>query len=629
MCGIFGVYSQENIAPEVIKNYIAESWASNHNRGPDGRGAYVRSQVCGSEIFYNECKLTLESANLVITHNRLAIIDLSTAGLQPMADVSSRFIISFNGEIYNYKKIRAELIGEGFVFRTNTDTEVILNAWMCWGVNCIARLHGMFAFAMFDTKLGELFLVRDRVGIKPLYYALHQDIFSFASEQKTLIDTKTIKFSPSFEGIVSGIHFQGALRPNTVYDGIFAVEPGTYIKYDKHRIQKIKYWDLEISDKYAGEIDKVKYADMLLYNSINETLESDVSISTLLSGGLDSSILTHHISKVNSSCTAFTLAWDNDISPYSEREAASKIAGFLKVKHSVCIVNEKEIADNFLDMLDIFQEPMGVLEPHYPIAKHLNLNKNKVVIEGLGPDEFLGGYGHYKFLKLISLANKFYPNLTKLNLGEWRLNKLNKVLSSGCAASAYVELFNGYLWANPTALFNDNIISKDWNYVEHVKNMFPFAWSYELSPMQAFNYLDLKIYIGTHHNFTTDQFMMNQSIEARFPYLDHNLIEFMFNLDEKYKCYNTEQKILMKIIAKDCFPNDLITGRKIGFGLPELEFVKLASIREIINEYIRKLKKLNVFKDDVLDYSLNAVASNNKDARKLIYLASFSRWIGA
>jgi asparagine synthase (glutamine-hydrolysing) len=629
MCGIFGVWATDRLDASVIESLIYKSWAQLAVRGPDGRGALFGETYGPLTVVMNEAENRCIASDLVFTHTRLSIIDLTNHGAQPMSDRSKKFWVTFNGEIYNYKTIREELKKEGVIFRSDSDTEVLIEAWAHWGTKILEKLTGMYAFAIWDVDSKALYLVRDRVGIKPLYYSNGDGLnICFASDQTTLIKSGAVKFKPNWEGVISGMMFQGALRPKTAYQGINEIPAGSYLRVTTEKLDLIQYWDLRKCDEtLSAEADILAKARDLLVKSVRSTLISDVNVATLLSGGIDSSIITGMAAKEHPNISAYTLAWRDSLAGGSELSQASRFASKHGIDHHIEMLDDGEIADSFDVMLETFEEPMGVLEPHFPIADKLNKNNVKVVLEGLGPDEMLGGYGHYKFIKSWERLKNLRPFLKNVSIGNDRVNKLIQLCNSETAADAYVALFNGYLWGRPEKIFEEDIVPTGWNPVTTVKELYPRAWTDFKDPMQVFNYLDLKIYIGTHHNHTTDKFLMAKGIEGRFPYLEKDWLEFCFNLDSKYKMQNGIQKVLMKKLAVEFMDAKTINMPKIGFGIPEAEFVTNSKIKERIYGLINNLQKRGIVQNKEINNLFACKNINRKIARKLIYLASLEKWL--
>ena len=633
MCGIFGVWFKSPASSERIGYLVRESWNQMYDRGPDGKGAIIFG-TSGIQNISSEPIYIKSAAELLLTHTRLAIQDLTSAGAQPMSDASGRYWITFNGEIYNFLELRQELLQDGVRFKSHSDTEVLLELWAQKGPACVHYLSGMFAFAIYDTYEKVIYLVRDRVGIKPLYYSSSpESIVAFSSEQSTLLATKVVSPAPDWDGIASSLMFQGALRPHTVYKDIYALPAGHYAKVSLQGITLYEYWDLEErADRYVDpalqiRADSVKFAQLLLKSVIKKTLVSDVEVGTLLSGGIDSSTMSGIASEFHPNIAAYTLAWDSDVAASSELDQARKIASKLPIRHQIELISPEEIAQNLPEMLSTFEEPIGLLEPHYPIAKSVNQDGIRVLLNGLGPDEMLGGYGyyrgipHYKKMQAFNWLLQITPSFSE------KMARLKLMSASACVADAYVNLFAGYLWSSPEEVFVPGLISPGWRAVDEARTLFPKAWSNIADPMRIFNYLDLKIYIGTHHNHTTDRFLMQRHIEGRFPYLDHEWLEYCYRLPLSYKIYDGQQKWILRQIAKHYLDPQSMKMPKRGFGLSELFFTRDLASSSWISKMLSSLKKRGVVLPAVIDKTLQESQQGLRQARRALYLAGLEQWM--
>jgi asparagine synthase (glutamine-hydrolysing) len=627
MCGIFGIWPKKKLSPRYADTLIKNTWRNLRHRGPDGEGAFLWNEH-GANILTSKSEPSKISPNLVFIHTRLAIQDTSSLGFQPMADSSSRFWIVFNGEIYNFNELARELSLRGVCLKSKSDTEVLIECWKIWGEDCISKLNGMFAFSIFDSLERKVYLVRDRVGIKPLYYSVDKNFnIIFSSEQSALINSGLLPIEANWDGVISGMLFQGALRPHTAYKNIQALKPGHYMVIDENKIRIHEYWDLEINqNEYTNTsayIDKFK---SITLKSIERTLISDVEVATLMSGGVDSSTMSAIASEMHPKISAYTLTWPDALNADNELKQAIMIAKKYPINHRVCTVDQNYLPLHLDEMFDLFEEPMGMFEPHFPIAELVGRDKVKVLLNGLGPDEMLGGYGYYKYISLWKRLHFFSSILKNIPISSGRLGRVLRLSSCKNPAEAYIDMFSGYLWNDPYEIFDNTLIPKGWNSIEHVKELYPNAWNFN-DPIQTFNYLDLKLYIGTHHNHTTDKFLMNKSIEGRFPYLDHEWLDFSFNIPSKYKIQNHEQKWILRQLASKYINQEILAMPKKGFGMPEIAFIKNKYTQDWINLYINELKKRTVISPQVLK-SLNVGKINStKDARKLLYLASLEKWL--
>ena len=612
---------------------VRESWLKLHDRGPDGRGAVIFNSSSTQKLL-SDLRGVIEPCELVLVHTRLAILDLTTAGAQPMTDASERYWITFNGEIYNFHELRRRLELDGVSFKSNSDTEVLLELWVRHGSKCLKLLNGMFAFAVYDTHERVMYLARDRVGIKPLYYSVNSECkVAFASDQTTLLATKAVSPIANWDGVASSLMFQGALRPNTVYKDIYALPPGHYAKISSLGISLHEFWDLEEGGVDGailgvnGRSDAIQFTESLLRSSIRKTMVADVEVGTLLSGGIDSSTMSGIASEFHPNIAAYTLAWESNVAGNSELEQAKSIASKFPMRHHIELISPKNVAANLPEMLSLFEEPIGLLEPHHPIARCVGQDGIRVLLNGLGPDEMLGGYGcyrgipHLSKMKMLNWLLQITPNFSE------KMTRLKIMSASATVADAYVNLFTGYLWKSPFEVFVPGLISPSWDALDEARTLFPKAWHGISDPMRIFNYLDLKIYIGTHHNHTTDRFLMQQHIEGRFPYLDHEWLEYCYRLPLDYKIYDGQQKWILRQIAQKYLDPKIMKMPKRGFGLSELFFTRDPDSLRWISGMLSSLKRREITIPGVIDRTLYESQQGLRQARRALYLAGLEQWM--
>jgi asparagine synthase (glutamine-hydrolysing) len=631
MCGIFGVVSDRPISTGRCGSLIHDSWESLHQRGPDGRGAMIWDFQTGAK-FSSTADFDLGDAQpqAIFTHTRLSILDLTTLAAQPLADSTGRYWINYNGEVYNYTDIRNRLIRQYQVnFRTSSDTEVIVEAWSKWGMKCVSLFRGMFAFSIFDSYERKLFLVRDRIGIKPLYYFAHKGYIAFASDQTTLLKSGLVPVQVNWDGVISGVMFKGSLRPRTVYDGITAVPAGHIATFHENSLTISTYWDLvPCETSPQDESQCIDELHSLLKESIRLNLVSDVPVGTLLSGGIDSGTMSAIISMYQKGTSAFTLAWhDEHLGGSNELVNARGVAQRYSLHHKVCFVDEDPLESTLNEMQDLYEEPIGQLEPHLCIAEAVSRSGIKVLLSGLGPDETLGGYSYYKYLDKWRRLGRFRFLASFLPRMKHRNEKARQALLQATPADLYVHLFKGYLWYDPRDVFTPDVCPPNWSATEHVRGLFPKAWSNFKDPVQVFNYLDLKIFIGTHHNHTSDRFLMCRGIEGRFPYLDHVWLERAFSLPEAMKIRGAEQKWALRKIAEKYLDAKLLTTPKTGFSVPDFNQVRDMQTSSYYQNELSNLNKRGIFKQDVIKLLHLEGASEERIRRRFLYFTCFERWI--
>ncbi|HCW09225.1 MAG TPA: asparagine synthase (glutamine-hydrolyzing), partial [Cytophagales bacterium] len=382
MCGIAGFVTQD--AFDKLEHELPETLNALAHRGPDSSGLYF-DRVHG----------------VGLAHRRLSIIDLSDAGHQPMSSEDKSLQIVYNGEIYNFMNIRKDLQRKGYQFFSTTDTEVVLNAYCEWGVSCLDRFVGMFAFAIWDRNKKRLFLARDRMGIKPLFYHLKTNALVFASELKAMMALKSFEKEVDEASLPLFLHYQYIPEPRTIFQNTYKLPPGSFLLYgDKHATVK-SYWSVPAykNSNQSEEIDiessVVEKLDQLLTQAVADCLVSDVPLGALLSGGIDSSIVAALMQKVNSSpVRTFSIGFDDN--SYNEAPWAKKIASHLGTNHTELYMDSRQALDVIPHLADIYDEPFADSSaiPTFLVSR-LTRQQVKVALSGDGGDEQFGGYSRY------------------------------------------------------------------------------------------------------------------------------------------------------------------------------------------------------------------------------------------
>lgn len=636
MCGIAGII-EFNTATNLVPA-ITNMTKSIQNRGPDDEGfllfdniatPYYGNQsdknIISSQLAYHP-KENIGNANnikskVALGFKRLSIIDLSKNGHQPMCDDSQQFWIVFNGEIYNYKDIRNELLALNHNFKSDTDTEVVLKAYIQWGEKALQKFNGMFAFAVFDVRKNEFFFARDRIGIKPLYYIKNKDRVIFGSTIKSIIDSNLYKPEINWEGLHQNFTFSIAQRPNTCFTNIVALQPAHFLKLNitTGKIVNAKYWSIPTNTQDFTLSEK-KAADLLeeaLYKSIKYRLNADVEVGTFMSGGIDSTTVSAIASKIQPNIKAFTLGFNADFSEYDEVSQAKKTAQLNKINHIIYNANPNIIIDNIDTIVTGYEEPYHHLPANYAISKAVAENGVKVVLNGLGGDELFAGYHFYnKLKKWHSLKQyKFLLNPLPKHLNS-RLDVAKKLASYSNLAQYYTHFRSTFNDDDNQRLFKNSHFST----INTLENLYPNDFEFT-DDIEALSYYDLKSYISNHQTRTVDQFTMCFSIEGRFPFLDHQLIELAFKIPSKYKIKDGIQKYILKEVAKKHIAPSCFTMQKKGFGLP-LEYWYNNELKQFINDNINTLKARHLFNNIEID----AIIKTN-NVRKIWQLVMTEQWL--
>ncbi|MCF7791319.1 MAG: asparagine synthase (glutamine-hydrolyzing) [Victivallales bacterium] len=562
MCGICGIINFDNSHTE--KELLERMNNTIHHRGPDDSGSYLYQ-------------------NIGIAHRRLSIIDLSS-GHQPITNEDSTLWIVFNGEIYNYTELRSNLILKGHIFKTNTDTEVIIHLYEELGPECLSELQGMFALAVLDKRKNELFLARDRMGQKPLYYALHNNTFVFASELQAVVEHPKILKEINFTGLHDYLTLQYIPAPNTIYKNIFKLLPANYmlIKTSSRELKLSNYWKCEFKNKISISYEDAK-AEVrnLTEQAVEKRLMSDVPLGVFLSGGIDSSIVAGLASKkLNNPLKTFTIGFSN--SKYDERSYAGLAAEYFKTEHY-----EKKVdpADFSIveSLVNNYGEPYAdsSMLPTFLLSKFAG-EKITVALSGDGADEVFAGYYRY-LVYLHSLKFDFIPPFLRKKLA--RL--LSGIIPTTPDERSFKGKFNRILkmWAEPRNHRYLQMISRVTESTKHSvlnrRNRTTQKYFEELcseftaeNPVEKLMELDINTYLPNDILPKIDIASMANSIELRSPFLDHKLIEFINSLPFEYKIKHSKRKRILVDAFSDLIPELLVNRKKMGFGVPVASWLR-------------------------------------------------------
>ena len=551
MCGIAGYITNNG----SFEYWIEKSQKLLHHRGPDHTNA----------IYLNDKKLGM-------SFNRLAILDLSDNANQPMLSNNKDFAMVFNGEIYNFLEVRAKLENCGYSFNSSGDSEVLLYSFIEWGDRCFEELEGMFAFAIYDSKKNEIFLARDRFGEKPLYYLADDQGFFFSSQIKVLLELSS-KNDISTHQLNHYLHWGFAEGDASIINGIKKLEAGSFIKYhpEEKRLEISKYSEPENLTKHSNKnvtYDLVSQLETILEASILNRLESDVPIGFMLSGGLDSSIITtiasRHVKDINSYTVIFP-----ESSHFNESQYAKKIAAFCKSQHQE--INGHEIQPSLLEeVVTFFDEPLSdpSLLPTYILCRAIS-NYCKVAIGGDGADELFGGYPHYKRFMQLENFDRVLPSIVKKNM----TSTLNNFFPSGKKGSNTIELFSQNFtenYYNFSSFFNTTNRQKLLApYFRHLSpKLLPESIQGRDLPSRM-SYSDFKIWLVEDILVKIDRASMANSLEMRSPFLDSTVVDFALNyVPGKLKATSYSNKSILKELGKKILPKEFDIQRKQGFCLP-------------------------------------------------------------
>jgi len=558
MCGIAGVASRSGLAAHGITQNMIEAL---HHRGPDGSGQWQSSD-----------------GRVAFGHTRLSILDIA-GGAQPMCSQCGEHVIVFNGEIYNHQDLREELSKRGASFRTRSDTEVILEAYRAWGSDCVKHLSGMFAFAIYDQAASSLLFARDRSGEKPFYFQYRDGVISFASELKALLCLPNISKKLDRFSLEYFLAYGSVCGSGSIISGIEKLAPGhvmTVNLADGNRDVR-RYWSPPVFEpgKLTDESELIDRLEALLEQSVTEQLVADVPVGIMLSGGLDSSLITAMAARASTRpVDTYTVSFP-EAPGFDEGPDAARVASHFGTNHHHIDVGRFDI--NLLNTLARqFDEPIGD-QAILPLALMCaEVSKyGKVALTGDGGDELFGGYRHYLWIKKLALYHRLLPNsvgnvLSKIGrrflpLG---MRGRNYVLALGGAprdAIAAANIFFDYE-SRKRLLLDGGKLAPLHDSPESYKLSFG---SENATLLQHATLIDFHTTLPDMFLVKSDRSSMLESLELRCPWLDHKLIEFAFrSVPDHMKVRGSKQKYLVRALAKKVLPNDLHSRKKRGFNVP-------------------------------------------------------------
>ncbi|RLA84384.1 MAG: asparagine synthase (glutamine-hydrolyzing) [Epsilonproteobacteria bacterium] len=572
MCGIFGFTNFKKQDLEQAR----KSLHTLEHRGPDQWND-----------FYNE--------DIYMGHQRLSILDLSEHGKQPMISEDKNIIITVNGEVYNFLELKEELKVK-YNFKSTSDSEVILYGYIEWGIDkLLKKIDGMYAISIYDKKDDLLYLARDRVGIKPLYYGNINNQLSWASELKAiqeLYNENILEYDyTAFYDFLTYLYIP---TPKTMYNNIYKLEPAHYLKINTKTNEyiKIQYWQLEIN--YCD--DDIDTAKKKVYNlvksSINEQMVADVPVGFFLSGGMDSSTVVALASQEHYDINTFSIGFTDK--NHDETYFAEMLANRYKTKHTKKILDEKTTTNMFKNIRKWYDEPFGDTScfPTFMVSE-LAKSKSTVVLTGDGGDELFGGYNWYKSFEKLSRYYIHFLGFVKPWLKPFK--KYNNILGKISRGIEIVFLLNDlerYAKLMGGMLKNEK---EEYKRLWNIDNDYDDYWYYrkfykkDLDIYTRLQYLDFHTYLHDDILTKVDRVSMDVSLECRVPFLKKELIEYSFSLKKEVRIYNNELKGIMKESFKDILPIEIIERDKKGFSIP------LKSWSSLLNNKKKQEKILEEF----------------------------------
>jgi len=577
MCGIAGIFYFDGTG--VGLDLIQMMCQKLVHRGPDDFGIYTED-------------------NIGLGHRRLSIIDLSSKAKQPMFNENKTVVLVFNGEIYNFTELRDNLIRLGHRFQSKTDSEVIIHLYEDYGVDCLQYLEGMFAFVIWDKKKHQLFLARDRLGKKPLYYSLSKNRIVFASEINALKTISDIDFSLDFEALDLYLEYQFIPSPWTIYKGIRKLHSAHYILVDSKKFDTKQYWDVNYCKKLNISFpEAVEEAEEKIQQAVKKRMISDVPLGALLSGGVDSSIVVYFMSKLsNSSVKTFSAGFKEE--SFNELPYAQKVSQTCQTQHYELIVTPN-IQNDLPKIVSQYGEPFAdkSMVPSYYICQEARQHVI-VALTGDGGDELCLGYDKYKLTKAIKTYTKL-PLRLRMKFLEWGNFFLNGLLLRqkiirNVMPEYKVLSWDDFWWEHfKEKLYNEGF-KKSLNSSFRQERIGNFISNMNISASES----EEKLLWADIHNYLPDDLLvkidvasMAHSLEIRSPFLDHKLIEFFAQIPLKYKLYKGESKYILKKIAEKYLPTEVIYRKKKGFAMPVSQWVK-EDFLDLVYSYVIENRSL-------------------------------------
>jgi asparagine synthase (glutamine-hydrolysing) len=589
MCGIIGT--------NFISSKFDKSLQLLNNRGPD---------------FQKAVKINDKEFG----HTRLAIIDLNEEANQPM--IFDDILLVFNGEIYNYKEL---IHVEHLECKTQSDSEVLIRLYQKYEFDFLNKLNGMFSFCLYDMKKDRYFCARDRYGKKPFFYYFKDKKFIFSSSIKSILNLLDYKPNLNKVAVSKYMQYFVSYGEDTFYQDVFKLEAATYMIYEPNKLselQKKRYYKINTYKAIKDEKQALNDIEELLFNSVELRLNSDVEVASLLSGGIDSSLLSALYSKISGKkINTFSVGYDEHKN-YCELSYAQITANYIGSNHNPIEINQKEYINHFEETLEFLEEPHGdsAAIPLNILTKRIHQSGIKTVLSGEGSDEIFLGYDNYaKFLKYYEFEKSLSSEQNIF------LNDIIGALQNNTKESEYLRrivkkqnLYNSF-GEIYTDIQRKRLFKKVPTFKSETAKQDPVDWM---------SYIDLKIWLGESLLSKVDRISMGNSLEVRTPFLDFNLVNYMFSIESKIKVGDTN-KYLLKKIASKYIPDEIINRTKKGFNSPFNEWLNKEYKDSILDVILEVNKATNLFNDSYLLH-IYELSKSNKFKQHLYSLYIFSLW---
>jgi asparagine synthase (glutamine-hydrolysing) len=611
MCGITGI-SSLSVDKILNQELIIPLSDGIIHRGPDESGSFI-------------------SDHLLLAIRRLSIIDLNT-GSQPIYNEDKTIVVVYNGEIYNYLELRNDLISKGHKFATHSDTEVLVHLYEQEGIKFLSRLNGMFAFAIYDLMKRRLFIARDRYGVKPLFYSFENGLFAFCSEIKPLSTFHNRKKEINLQALSNYLTFSFVAEPWTIFKGIHRLPAGHYIIHDHNGLEIKKYFDLDFSQKIKITKSEAEIElSRLFIQAVERQLISDVPVSLMLSGGLDSRSILAATMKSGKKISSFTITYKEQL--FDESDQASYWANFFKSDHYKMLYNESIFCSQLLQRQKHIGEPYGFFcdTAYYALAEYIKSKGIKVILSGAGGDELFAGYPTLNAAFLMNIYNKIPQVFTNLFI-----KNIINLLPAGKGNLPLSFKLKSFVNANDKNIYRAFLKFKEVITSKLKSKLFrgtPFEFINEYDPfvvyeqyleniidfelIDSLSYLDFKVFLGGNLFFSGDNEFMAASVEQRVPFIDNDLIQFSLSLPAKLKFH----PLKLKLLLKSSLEKNIIdyrknppkkTYKKIGFEIPIIPWLKNGCFNKIVKDQLLNNDYFNKYETNKIVESHNNGKSNNE-----------------
>jgi asparagine synthase (glutamine-hydrolysing) len=570
VCGIAGIVAHRGIvAPDLLER-MTHSLA---HRGPDDSGTVIVREE------------SPEPVEVGLGNRRLAILDLSPLGHQPMQDSETGNWIVYNGEIYNFREVRSNLEGEGVHFRSQSDTEVLLKAYGRWGEGCLTEFRGMFAFAIWDAGRHRLFVARDAMGIKPLYYSTQGKYFLFASELRTLLGTGLIQRRLDRSGLMNYLRFGSLYDPITLVEGVYVLPAGHFLTWEKGNLSVSRYWDLASDGRGLRTLEKKDFEELddVLDESVRMQMVSDVPVGVFLSGGIDSSALAGILSRDGAKLHTFSIVFRE--ADYSEAEYSRLVAQKFGTEHQEILISQRDALDAIPGALQAMDQPTIDGLNTYLISRQTRAAGIKVALSGLGGDELFAGYSTFHSVPQMERFASFWkhiPHAACVPLaGAFEAlapssdqNRKLAALARGNGNLLHPYFLSRQLFsdAQSQALISTNMKALAERASAPLRDALDRAR--ELDPINRVSYLEARCYMLNTLLRDSDVMSMAHGLEVRVPLIDHRLAEKLFRLPGSAKVDPSTPKSLLVNALHGELPSEIVHRRKRGFTLPFEHWLK-------------------------------------------------------